>query len=201
MRSGTLVALVSAVVLASPTATPAATQAPFMTVGGLTSQPIGHYEFCQTHEAECHVTTARETRVRLTADLWSQLVGINATVNRKVAPATDMEVFGREEVWAYPASEGDCEDVALEKRRELVARGWPIGALLMTVVRRDNGEGHAVLTVLTDRGDLVLDNLQSGIRVWSDTPYRFVKRQSALDSGQWAAIEDLRMTSVGSSSP
>jgi predicted transglutaminase-like cysteine proteinase len=199
MRIGTLVAVVSLAALSSPEATLAAARAPFMTVSGLTSQPIGHYEFCQSHAAECHITSARETRVRLTPDLWNQLVGINSVVNRNVVPATDMEMFGREEVWAYPVKEGDCEDVALEKRRELIAKGWPVGALLMTVVRRDNGEGHAVLTVLTDRGDLVLDNLEAQVRIWSDTPYRFVKRQSALDSGQWAAIEDLRMTSVGSS--
>ncbi len=62
---------------------------------------------------------------------------------------------------AYPPTAGDCEDIALLKRRDLIEKGWPVGALLMTVVRQANGEGHAVLTVLTDRGDLVLDNLKS----------------------------------------
>ena len=86
----------------------------------------------------------------------------------------------------------------LLKRRDLVQEGWPIGALLITVVRRTDGEGHAVLTVETDRGDLVLDNLQPRVLVWSDTDYQYVKRQSETNTGQWMAIDDARTTSVGS---
>ena len=35
---------------------------------------------------------------------------------------------------------------------------------------------HAVLTVTTDKGDLVLDNKKEDILLWSMTGYRFVKR-------------------------
>ena len=163
---------------------------PFMTIGGLTSQPIGHYEFCQIHVSECDVTSAKSSRVHLTAALWSQLIAINAEVNRDIAPATDMELYGVEEYWTYPTTAGDCEDLALLKRRDLLEKGWPVGALLMTVVKRDDGEGHAVLTVLTDRGDLVLDNLDGRVLVWADTPYTYVKRQSEFNTGQWVAIDD-----------
>ena len=74
----------------------------------------------------------------------------------------------------------------------------PLGGLLITVVRQENGDGHAVLTVLTDRGDLVLDNLSPDVLVWNDTPYRFLKRQSTRDTGQWVAIDDGRAATVGS---
>ena len=37
-------------------------------------------------------------------------------------------------------------------------RGWPESKLLITVVRDENNEGHAVLTVRTDEGDFILDN-------------------------------------------
>ena len=107
-------------------------------------------------------------------------------------------MFGREEVWVYPTSKGDCEDFVLLKRHELIRRGWPIGSLLVTVVRQKNGDGHAVLTVLTDRGDLVLDNLEDQVKVWSQTEYLYVKRQSEFDTGRWVAIDDARMPSVGS---
>jgi predicted transglutaminase-like cysteine proteinase len=167
-----------------------------MTTGTLTSQPIGHFEFCESHLAECQVTSNRAVRVKLTVDSWNQLVAINAKINRQIEPETDMDLYGREEWWTYPTSAGDCEDVALLKRRDLIEQGWPVGALLMTVVKRVNGEGHAVLTVLTDRGDLVLDNLDDRILVWSDTPYTFVKRQSEFNSGQWTAIEDTRSLSL-----
>jgi predicted transglutaminase-like cysteine proteinase len=169
-----------------------------MVTAGNASQPIGHFEFCQGHPAECAVKSRSEKRIHLTPARWNALVAVNNAVNAAVKPATDEEMFGKPEVWSYPAGEGDCEDFVLEKRRELIAKGWPVGALLITVVRQRNGDGHAVLTVLSDRGDLVLDNLQQEVRVWSDTDYQFVKRQSEFNSGRWVSIEDARTATVGS---
>ena len=170
----------------------------FMVTTGPTAQPIGHYEFCRRHGGECAVRGG-DARVRLTPALWNELVGVNASVNLTTEAATDDEVYGRAEHWAYPdGGAGDCEDLVLQKRRMLIGKGWPVGALLITVVRQTNGDGHAVLTVLTDRGDLILDNLQPRVLVWRETDYAFVKRQSEVNSGQWKAIDDARMTMVGS---
>jgi predicted transglutaminase-like cysteine proteinase len=170
----------------------------FMVTTGKTSQPIGHYEFCQSHVAECSVKSSGMSRVRLTPQLWNQLVAVNAEVNLAIKPATDEEVYGRPEFWAYPTTRGDCEDLVLLKRRDLIMMGWPVGSLLITVVRQRNGEGHAVLTVETDRGDLVLDSLQPRVLVWNETDYQYVKRQSETNSGQWMAIDDARTNLVGS---
>jgi predicted transglutaminase-like cysteine proteinase len=206
MRIGVLINLAAAALILATTGAstasalePSRAASPFMTIGGLTSQPIGHFEFCETHVAECNVVSAKASRVHLTTDLWNQLTGVNSEVNRDIAPATDMELYGVEEYWTYPVTAGDCEDLALLKRRDLIEKGWPVGALLMTVVKRDDGEGHAVLTVLTDRGDLILDNLDGRILVWSDTPYTFVKRQSEFNTGQWVAIGDTHAPLVASS--
>ena len=38
-----------------------------------------------------------------------------------------------------------------------------------------------MLTVITDKGDYVLDNQNEDILIWSETGYRFVKRQSQSD--------------------
>ena len=171
---------------------------PFMAKAGLTTRPAGHNEFCKRYPSECRAKSQSEKRVRLTSERWDELVSVNNEVNWAVTPLTDLELFGREEVWVYPTTEGDCEDFVLLKRRELIKRGWPVGALLITVVRQRNGEGHAVLTVLTDRGDLVLDNLEPQVRIWSQTEYQYVKRQSEFDSGRWVAIDDARTSSVGS---
>src|SRR5260221_14765212 len=84
---------------------------PFMITGGKTSQPIGHYEFCLTHREECAVKTPSEERMRLTAERWNELVAVNNTVNTKIAPATDEELYGRAEFWTYPTTRGDCEDL------------------------------------------------------------------------------------------
>ena len=136
---------------------------PFMAVGAKTTQPIGHHEFCSLHGDECAVKSHGRQRVRLTDANWQTLLDVNTAVNTMIKPVTDQDLFGRPEVWTYPDNSGDCEDYVLLKRRMLIERGWPTGALLITVVRQESGEGHAVLTVLTDRGDLVLDNLETHV--------------------------------------
>lgn len=171
----------------------------FMHIGGRTTQPIGHYEFCQREPGECSQKTAAGAPVELTRALWSAIVDINNAVNVSVEPRTDFEMWGKEELWSYPTNVGDCEDYALEKRRQLMALGVPAGDLLMTVVRQPNGDGHAVLTVRTSRGEFILDNLESKVLAWSDTEYTFLKRQSERNSGSWVSITDSRAAvAVGS---
>ena len=80
------------------------------------------------------------------------------------------------------------EDYVLLKRQTLAARGIPLSSLLITVVQDENGEGHAVLTVPTNLGDLVLDNRRDQILNWRDTGYAFVKRQSAGNVTAWVAL-------------
>ena len=186
--------------LAAVGANAAAPRAAMMDITGTTSQPIGHYVFCQSHRAECSVRTTRDPRVHLTPKEWNQLVAVNAEVNRDIKEATDEQIYGRPEWWAYPdkIGEGDCEDLVLLKRRDLIRDGWPTGALLITVVRQQNGDGHAVLTVLTDRGDLILDNLNPRILVWNQTNYDYLKRQSEYNSGQWVGIGGGGGVAVGS---
>jgi predicted transglutaminase-like cysteine proteinase len=76
----------------------------------------------------------------------------------------------------------------------LIQAGWPREALLITVVRDKRGDGHAVLTVKTDRGEFVLDNQTDQILLWSDTGYRFVKRQSQADPNVWVSLGEPRGT-------
>jgi predicted transglutaminase-like cysteine proteinase len=97
------------------------------------------------------------------------------------------------ERWDYPSDgRGDCEDYVLLKRRMLMQAGWPRQALLITVVRDKQGDGHAVLTVKTDKGEFILDNQNEEILLWSDTGYQFVKRQSQTDPNLWVALGDPR---------
>jgi predicted transglutaminase-like cysteine proteinase len=169
-----------------------------MATGGRTTQPVGHYEFCVHEPRECAQETGSHRPVRLTRQLWVAMVEINNDVNTTVVPRTDLEIWGQEEVWSFPDQAGDCEDYVLEKRRRLMALGLPAGSLLITVVRQPNGDGHAVLTVRTDGGDYILDNIQPRVLAWRDTEYTFLKRQSDTDSGVWVSINDGRTTAVGS---
>jgi predicted transglutaminase-like cysteine proteinase len=76
----------------------------------------------------------------------------------------------------------------LLKRRKLMDLGYPQQALLITVVALPDGDGHAVLTVRTERGEYVLDNLTGDILPWSETGYRFVKRQSQTNPNVWVTL-------------
>ncbi|MEZ5811422.1 MAG: transglutaminase-like cysteine peptidase [Rhizobiaceae bacterium] len=169
-----------------------------MRTGGVTSQPIGHHEFCKRLPDECRQKTSSDTPVELTRKLWARMIEINNAYNTAVAPMTDQEMWGRPEYWSYPGSRGDCEDYVLAKRRALMQEGVPAGSLLITVVRQPNGDGHAVLTVRTDLGDFILDNLEPRILAWEDTVYRYLKRQSNRYSGTWVRIKDGRDVVVGS---
>jgi predicted transglutaminase-like cysteine proteinase len=168
----------------------------FAAIGGPTSIPIGHAEFCKTHRADCSPNAHVVDMVELDQSRWERLLEINAAVNMAILPETDEALYHIAEFWTYPNGAGDCEDIALAKRRALIADGWSPSDLLMAVVREANGDGHAVLMVRTDRGDLVLDNQDGAVRVWNDTPYQFIKRQSQTDQGRWVDILDDRATIV-----
>lgn len=169
-----------------------ASHSPFMTVSGKTSAPIGHVNFCRQNPHECGIRHRTDRAVKLTQTNWAELIGINNHVNQTIIPVTDQDQYRTEELWTYPARAGDCEDYALLKRRMLINAGWPETALLITVVKESNGGGHAVLTVRTDRGDLILDNQDPRILPWNKTPYRYIKRQAALQPAIWTSIHDPR---------
>lgn len=168
-----------------------------MVTGSITSQPIGHYEFCQRHEDECSIRSRSAPAPKVTEYGWNAIRDVNSSTNNRILARTDMQVYGREEYWEYPVDAGDCEDYALQKRKELVERGFAISDLLITVVRKPDGEGHAVLTVRTSQGDFILDNLTSDVKLWSETDYTFLKRQASFDTGRWVTIEDGRDVVVG----
>lgn len=169
-----------------------------MEVTGRASAPIGAVQFCRTHPGECRRRGAASA-VKLDRHRWDELVAVNAHVNAAIAPVTDADLYGAEEVWTLPADRGDCEDYVLLKRRLLIERGWPSGALLVTVVFDEVGDGHAVLVARTDRGELVLDNKVEAIRLWHETVYRYVKRQSSSDPKGWVAVADRRWQTTTSS--
>jgi predicted transglutaminase-like cysteine proteinase len=160
----------------------------FMSSFGDTLPPIGYVNFCREHDSECRPAERFADRIQLTAAKFQEIKRVNDAVNTDVAPVTDLELYGQPEVWAYPSGKGDCEDYVLLKRRLLAARGFPESTLLITVVRDENNEGHAVLTVRTDRGDLILDNKRREVMRWADTPYTFVKRQSERNPLVWISL-------------
>ena len=160
----------------------------YMKAFGDTLPPIGYVNFCQEHRADCRPGPRFADRIQLTPAKFGQIEEVNTAVNTEIAPETDLDLYGKPEYWTYPTTKGDCEDYVLLKRRILIERGFPESTLLITVVRDENDEGHAVLTVRTDKGDFVLDNKRREVMRWADTPYTFIKRQSERNPLVWISL-------------
>jgi len=134
----------------------------------------------------------------MTDELLRRLQALTVSVNKTVKPKSDLERYGQDEYWTYPVDAGDCEDYALAKRRVLMGDGVSASNLLMTVLRRPSGEGHAVLTVRTDIGDVILDNLTDSVLNWDEAEYTYLKRQASNHTGRWVSIREGDAPLVGS---
>lgn len=162
----------------------------FAALSNVTKAPGGWLQFCAENPEECRPVADAPRDVALTPDLLQQLFTINAYSNDRVKWTSDSELYGTAERWAYPLDRGDCEDIVLLKRRLLAKAGWPMNALLITTVEDRFGDKrrHAVLTVRTDRGELILDNQTPEILFWYETNYRYLTRQSATDPNVWVSF-------------
>lgn len=189
------------VAISGPAAQAASERVMFISLGSASRAPIGWSEFCAQNRSECDGRPMEARDVVLTPTAWRDLVRVNNWVNGKIKPLTDLEHWGVVERWGYPDDGyGDCEDYVLLKRRMLMQAGWPRQALLITVVRDGRGDGHAVLTVKTDKGEFILDNQVEKIVLWSESGYRFVKRQSQTDPNHWVSLGDPRPATATASS-
>lgn len=159
-----------------------------MSEGQVVSPPAGFVDFCRRHADECGARTTQPESTHLTSARLTELVRVQEAVNRDVAYRPDSFTFGKRDFWEFPFVYGDCEDIALKKRRELVRLGWPRENLLLTLVGLPTGGLHMVLVAVTDHGDLVLDNLHRQLAVPDRLNYRWLSRQSRRDESTWVAI-------------
>lgn len=102
-----------------------------MVTGGITSQPIGHYEFCKRNSSECSIRSRNVKPLTMSNDFQERLEKLTMSVNQAVKPKSDLELYGQKEYWTYPVDEGDCEDYALAKRRALMEEGISASNLLL----------------------------------------------------------------------
>ena len=166
----------------------------YMRVFGNAQPPYGFVRFCDAHPEHCNTPVADDSRFQATPERLSELDEINRAINHSIEPATDTEIYGVTELWTIPKARGDCEDFALLKRQKLMELGWPASSLLITVVRDEKNEGHAVLAARTSQGDFVLDNKIDAVRLWNQTPYHYVMRQSYIDPKVWVSLDPTDVT-------
>lgn len=177
--------------------TPSESSPAFAAEFGAARPPVGFVRFCAENPKDCKDRNSRAKRIAMDPDRWNLLYQVNTYVNGKITPVSDMELYGEAERWTYPVDAGDCEDYLLLKKKYLQGLGFPQEALLITVVLDEQSQGHAVLTVVTDKGEFILDNRRNDIMRWKDTHYSFLKRQSQTNPRQWVALVKEKTIATG----
>lgn len=147
---------------------------------GPAAAPVGLQIFCLRSPADCRGGPA--TRLRLDTATMSALNTVNRAVNASIRPR-----LRPTQIWELGARTGDCKDYAMNKRARLIEMGVPAGALRIAIGYTSKGEGHAVLVVMTDEGDLVLDNLTGAIRPFNQTGHRLTAISSP-DLRKWNRV-------------
>jgi predicted transglutaminase-like cysteine proteinase len=148
--------------------------------------PSGFVGFCLRFADQCALPRNGATSIALNLQNFAQISQINRSINEAIKPEDDSVHYGPAEYWTIPTDGyGDCEDYALTKRKALADAGFPVGALRLALVITAQKERHAVLTLATDRGDFVLDNLSDTVRPWTEPSYTWLERQDSTRSWRW----------------
>jgi predicted transglutaminase-like cysteine proteinase len=157
-----------------------------------TVAPMAFTMFCLKYTGECkpqHRMVFRGGRVKLTAERWAELNSVNRGVNAAIRPEHNAAGLAGEK-WLIGPSSGDCNDYAVTKRHDLIARGWSARSVLLSEVVVPSGEHHLVVVVRTNTGDLVLDNLSATISPWQRKPYQWVRIQMPKNPNYWASLNE-----------
>lgn len=169
------------------------TEPVFLTEAGPASPTKAWAAWCAAQPRECAADPLEPRAIPLTPSLRQLIQSVNLAVNRSVTAVTDQDQWGIADRWDYPVDgRGDCEDIQIEKRRLLAQAGIPFAAMRMAMVINPEGEGHAVLVVRTDKGDLVLDNRVNAVKPWYRTGYTWVKWET-LQGPEWVSLGGVRI--------
>ena len=156
-----------------------------------TLAPMAFTQFCLKYPSDCKSgrLLLEGDRIELNEMRRAELENINRTVNSSIRPERNLDGLAGEK-WLLSPLRGDCNDYAVTKRHQLIARGWPARTVLLSEVVTGSGEHHLVTVVRTNSGDLVLDNLTDQIMPWSRTRYRWLRIQTPKNPNYWASISE-----------
>lgn len=173
-------------------------------IGMTVDAPRGFTEMCERDASLCaRAASPQATDVSVDSRAEAALVRkVNGLVNRRVRQRSDLDIYGNAEFWAASGiakgAQGDCEDIALEKRNLLLADGFDPARLALAVVYHRRFGLHTVLVARVEDRDLVLDSREPGVRIWHRTPYVWVSIEQsgelpqASNFPQWAMVIDPR---------
>jgi predicted transglutaminase-like cysteine proteinase len=144
-----------------------------MSVGELVPAPAAWFHLLRQNPQLDPGSAAFEP-VKLSASRSAALIKVNRAVNTAMRFRNDAD----RDLWEVGGREGDCEDFAIRKLRDLTRHhDFPRGALTLAACSLDYGRGHAVLLVHSDKGVYVMDNLTPRVLPWRKLPYRWVARE------------------------
>jgi predicted transglutaminase-like cysteine proteinase len=149
---------------------------------------VGAAQFCERYPEDCKAKDKNQ-KITVTDRVRLDLIKVTTEVNLGFIYEEDISHYGMDDWWEYPTvdGKGDCEDFALEKKRRLIAMGYPQSALRLALVRAaKKGEAdHVVLVVFTSNTNLVLDIRDNNAHWPNQTPYKFLYVQSSTDPREW----------------
>jgi predicted transglutaminase-like cysteine proteinase len=160
--------------------------------------PPGFISFCSRFVDQCVNSANNAPRVHLNLAAQTLLKAVTRSVNRAIWPETDERHYGRGEYWDIPTDGyGNCKDYALTKRAKLIEAGLPERALRLAIAITPRENRHVVLTVSTDHGDLVLDNLNDDVKPWTEIAYQWIERQDNSGGLGWETFpQGIALTEV-----
>jgi predicted transglutaminase-like cysteine proteinase len=163
--------------------------------------PLGFVSYCAQNLETCRVKFQDARQVSMDTRHWAALNAVQQSVNAAIRSVPDSQSTGSEEQWSLGEKGiGDCEDYALRKKQMLIREGFPQESLLLTTAVTEKGEKHVVLTVVTDKGDYILDNRYAKPMAWNDLAYNWIARQDPLNPLIWRKAiggDSSRMASLG----
>jgi len=149
--------------------------------------PPGWREFLASMPSDpANGATPGDPALAFSPAMWRDLIDAHREINSSIAWTL---IYG----WRKrgPHNEGNCTTATMEKRTRLIAMGYAWSALRPTRCAIPDQDAahteHCVLTVCTDRGDFILDNVDQVIRPWHEYRYWWHGRLAA--SGRaWETI-------------
>jgi predicted transglutaminase-like cysteine proteinase len=156
-----------------------------LATGRAVAAPAGWLNHCMADLDRCRPGPGGSVAAADNATL-ALVAQVQREVNRRIAPRGEPE--GRD-LWLVGPPSGDCDDYALTKQALLRAAGLPAGAVRLATALLPNGELHAVVTVETTRGTLVLDNLQFEPVPLDMVGYRWLRLEQPGPGLRWMELQ------------
>lgn len=110
------------------------------------------------------------------ASIRDKMNAVNVAVNSTIHYTTDIENYGKQDVWAEPSmtlasQKGDCEDYALLKMAALAAEGISLKDMAIVVLYDTKRHFyHAILSVKVQDKHFILDNRRDQVLADKDLP-------------------------------